>query len=149
MQIYGYSRCLSLKSVLKVDLCTLFYVADDSEWRRRRQINLRKRTSVRGQKGSASKFRAYAIFSTQCLRIFFTLTTDSFSCYPSYSFSLAGGGYVFFVVVVLFSHFSLPAGFMTHHLPVLLHLQAHICRDRIKQNGSTIKWLWHLSSHTS
>lgn len=53
------------------------------------------------------------------------------------------------VVVALFSYFPPLAGFMTHHLPVLLHLQAHIYRDRIKQNGSAIKWLWHLSSHTS
>ncbi len=161
----------SFKS-LQLDLCAPFYVADDSEWRERRQISLWKKEwksetekdrGIVRERGDRSvqrlnletKSNTHQRRLCLCTHISHSgqkesstyLGIDSFSCYLSYSLSLAGNAALYFVC--LFSQFSLLAGFMTHQLPVLLHLQAHIFRSGIKQNGSVIKRLWQLSSHTS
>lgn len=59
------------------------------------------------------------------------------------------GGYALFRVV-LFCQLSFPAGFMTHHLLIQLHLQAHICwagltRTQARINGFGICLLIHLN----
>lgn len=138
----------------KVCLKSRFYVADDCRWRQQRQIKTagvqkrRRGVSVSIFGGKTLYYKTP--YSTASVFVHQLHTVGNTLCliYLSYSF-ISKKDMRPSSLVVLFSHFCLLADFMTHHLPVLLHLRAHICRDRIKQNGSAIKRLWHLSSHTS
>lgn len=158
---------------LRLDLRALFYVADDSERRRRRQIILwrkkkkkkreRRREGVRErwQKAPASKFRTWRIRHPPTQppwpRAHWTSHADCQKGRGNWLIRLLPECKLFIStrrmcgsVSFVFPSFLLGAGHMTHHhLPVLPHLQAHICQAGIKQNGSAIKWLWQLSSHTS
>lgn len=161
---------------LRLDLRALFYVADDSERRRRRQIILwrkKKRKNERDgervwERGDrrlprlnlgpgvsdthprSRRGRARTELHTPTAKREQHSTRNwLIRLLPECKLFISTRrmcGSVSFV----FPSFLLGAGHMTHHhLPVLLHLQAHICQAGIKQNGSAIKWLWQLSSHTS
>lgn len=72
------------------------------------------------------------------------------SCYLTNSHSLVEIGGSVLCGVALFCQVSFPAGFMTHHLLIQPHLQAHICwagltRTQAQRNGFGICLLLHLN----
>ncbi len=174
------TACVASPKSRAHDLCTLFYVADNSKWRQRRQIILwkkkerdseraRQRVWERGDRRVQRLNLGPAISNTHsrnlCVCAHISHRRPAWR-QKHFTWKLAHPLFTwvivfhlqeevtwlcvcFLLLFFLFSQFPLLACNMTHHLSVLLHLQAHICRARIKQNGRAIKWLWQLSSHTS
>lgn len=147
MQIYGYGRRPPSESALKVVFMSPM-IAGEGGQRQIKTAGVRKRrrhvsASIFGARGNVH------IQQPACPCMNCTQPATHFASFTWVIVSLARRISGLRLSLFCFPTFCLLADFMTHHLPVLLHLRAHICRDRIKQNGSAIKRLWHLSSHTS
>lgn len=161
--------CIASPKGPQHDLCTLLYVADDRKRKRKtnkpvkKTMQWKKKGKERGcEWGDRIVFKIYWILYLPFTRasivsVHICHTNDQKK--KRFTWNLTHSLVTWVIVFQLQQgdmwlcffppQFSPLGNYMTHRLPVLLHLQAHICLARIKQNGSTIKWLWQLSSHTS